>query len=160
MPTTFKDGSVTAVITKSGGVISGVIVPFSGTFEAGYPIDRNTGKPDKEWHLCDGTQGTPDLRGKFLLAGNGGNTGDTGGSDNVTHAHLTAMGFDDNGVFFGYGGNTNELAFGSKVFNNTHVMTAYKDSSSTNGSVRVAYTESQTLSTMPPYYVISYIMKL
>lgn len=37
------------------------------------------------WHLCDGTNGTPDLRGRFIVgAGNTYSVGDSGGVDEVT----------------------------------------------------------------------------
>lgn len=37
--------------------------------------------------LCDGTNGTPDLRGKFIAgAGDAYDVGDVGGSDTQTHA--------------------------------------------------------------------------
>jgi microcystin-dependent protein len=37
------------------------------------------------WHLCDGTNGTPDLRGMFVIgAGGSYAVGDTGGSNSVT----------------------------------------------------------------------------
>lgn len=37
---------------------------FSGTFDSnGYPIDTDTNAGDTGWHICDGTNGTPDLLG-------------------------------------------------------------------------------------------------
>lgn len=37
------------------------------------------------WHLCDGTMGTPDLRGSFIIgAGDEYDFGDIGGNDFVT----------------------------------------------------------------------------
>ena len=40
----------------------GMIIPFSGT------------KIPKSWALCDGTMGTQDLRGRFILGGTSGNS--------------------------------------------------------------------------------------
>jgi len=49
------------------------------------------------WQLCDGNNGTPDLRDRFIIGGGGGyNLGSTGGSSNVKlgndnlplHSHL------------------------------------------------------------------------
>lgn len=38
------------------------------------------------WHLCDGTNGTPDLRDKFIVgAGGAYDVTDTGGAVNHTH---------------------------------------------------------------------------
>lgn len=41
------------------------------------------------WQLCNGTGGTPDLRDKFILGGNGADTGTTGGATtiNLQHSH-------------------------------------------------------------------------
>lgn len=47
----------------------GCIIPFSGSFggsDGKRPIDSRTGKARQSWALCDGTNGTPDLRGKFI----------------------------------------------------------------------------------------------
>ena len=48
---------------------------------------------DKEWHLCDGTNGTPDLRNRFIYGGDGTNNGATGGeaSHKLTEAELPAF---------------------------------------------------------------------
>jgi len=45
------------------------------------------------WHLCDGTNGTPDLRGQFVIGGNGSDTGVTGGSRDaiIVEHHHTAV---------------------------------------------------------------------
>ena len=62
----------------------GVILPFSGTFggsDGKRPIDSRTGKARESWALCDGTNGTPDLRGKFLRGKADGETsGASGGT--------------------------------------------------------------------------------
>lgn len=41
------------------------------------------------WQICDGTNGTPNLADRFILAGDGTNTGTTGGaaSLNLQHSH-------------------------------------------------------------------------
>ncbi len=36
------------------------------------------------WHLCDGTSGTPDMRGRFPRGATGLVSGDTGGADSIT----------------------------------------------------------------------------
>ena len=50
-----------------GGISSGMIVAFSGS-EVPYG-----------WLLCDGTNGTPDLRNRFILGARTTNVGETGG---------------------------------------------------------------------------------
>lgn len=62
--------------TSQSGIPSGVIVMWHGAL-ATIP----TG-----WYLCDGTNGTPDLRSKFIVgAADGVEPGNTGGS--ATHSH-------------------------------------------------------------------------
>jgi len=57
---------------------TGDIIPFAGTAAP-------TG-----WAICDGTNGTPDLRGYFLVGASGSaNIGTTYG--NATHSHTTSM---------------------------------------------------------------------
>lgn len=63
------------VDSKAGGISSGVIVMWSGAANA-----IPTG-----WALCDGTNGTPDLRNRFIVgAGSSYSVGATGGSIEVT----------------------------------------------------------------------------
>lgn len=66
-----------------GTVPIGVIILWSGSV-ASIPSG---------WQLCDGTNGTPDLRGKFVVgAGNTyavGANGSGGGTVNLTHTHTT-----------------------------------------------------------------------
>lgn len=57
---------------------SGIIVAWSGSAD---------NVPDG-WHICDGTEGTPDLQGKFILGSSTDHTvGSTGGEE--THALTT-----------------------------------------------------------------------
>ncbi len=66
----YTDGNCKYKVKKIGadsGVLPGTILAFSGNFSNGYPIDKATGNADTTWHLCDGTNGTPDLRGRFIL---------------------------------------------------------------------------------------------
>lgn len=86
----FTDGTTKFVVTKSLGVLPGTVTAFSGEFNDGFPIDKNTGLANREWHLCDGTNGTPDLRNRFIYGGDGKNNGATGGeaSHTLTEAEL------------------------------------------------------------------------
>ena len=72
------------------GVPSGIIAVWSGS----------EGSIPSGWYLCNGSNGTPDLRNRFIVgAGSGSNysVGNTGGSDTVTlstsqipsHSHTT-----------------------------------------------------------------------
>lgn len=66
--------------------LEGMCIPFSGTFSGKHPIRRSTGLADTSWAICDGTNGTPDLTGKFVMGGTV--AGATGGSS--THAHTAS----------------------------------------------------------------------
>ena len=59
----------------------GAITAFSGNFDsAGHPI--SSGTADTSWRLCDGGDGTPDLRGRFVLGvSDGHSAGQTGGEE-------------------------------------------------------------------------------
>lgn len=116
----------------------GAIIMWSGTI-----LDI----PEK-WHLCDGTNGTPDLRNRFIVgAGDEYNVGATGGekehrltidelpSHNHTYSTWTTTG----GVSAGGG---------------RYAMdgTTTKNTGNTGGG--------QAHENRPPYYALAYIMKI
>ena len=122
----------------SSSVPAGTIVIWSGA---------STEIPE-EWALCDGTNGTPDLRGRFILGeSNNHPVGESGGSEEVTLTvkQLPAHRFEPiltNAV----GKENSTLACGNGV-----------QSSRFNG----AYLgNNQPHPNMPPYYTLCYIMKL
>ena len=90
--TIITDGSAKFVLRTigGGGVLSkGFIAMFDGTFQNGYPIDPDTGLADTHWHICDGTNGTPDLRDRFIVgSGSSYDVGDKGGE--AKHALTTS----------------------------------------------------------------------
>lgn len=100
------------------------------------------------WALCDGSNGTPDLRGRFVLGSNSLHAiGSTGGSEEVTltveqmpkHLHGYSV-YSKGGSGYGmYMSSTSGITYDSS--------TGYAGS-------------SQPHSNMPPYYVLAYIMKL
>ena len=130
------------------------------------------------WALCDGTNGTPDLRNRFILGatGNSGRTtsestvvrrvGDIGGSENVTltvnqlpaHTHaytdvfwsevqfggwdFSNITFEDNPQGYGNGGGTDRDNKGWAKSKNT----------SPTGT-------GAPVSILPPFYVLTYIIK-
>jgi microcystin-dependent protein len=123
------------------------------------------------WALCDGANGTPNLRDRFVVgAGSTYSVGATGGSANATlvshthtatvadpgHIHNLKGGFASVTDFVGgsggdYGvGVGNDLGTGYQVVNNTTGITV---TNSTEGS-------SSTNANLPPYYALCYIMKL
>lgn len=94
---TFADGQIplaalAAEITDyilSAGIPSGCIVKWSGAI-----VDIPDG-----WFLCDGLNGTPDLRNSFVVgAGDGYAVGDTGGTVDHEHTGPTDSGGDHSHV--------------------------------------------------------------
>lgn len=136
----------------------GAIVVWSGTAD-----DIPAG-----WALCDGTNGTPDLRGKFILcAGGTYNPGAVGGSEEVTltveqmptHSHAETI--SQTGTAAGAATTSRMMGAGAAAQN-----TSYFGFYSNLGNVRGP--EATTLNTggskahpnMPPYYALCYIIKV
>lgn len=133
-----------AMAGAGGGVPAGTIVDWSGAAD---------NIPDG-WALCDGTNGTPDLRGKFTLgAGPSYEVGATGGEEThkltkeemPAHSH-TANGFDSS---FESSGTKRAKFFGTLTSGGTVVSQTVGSSGG-----------SQPHNNMPPYYVLAKIMKL
>lgn len=163
--TEITDGNAIFAVEYRKATFHGMIMPFSGSFSSdGYPIDSATETVRKDWHICDGTNGTPDLRDRFIR---GASTtypvGSTGGAEYTEHQHQLPFGFDDKKNFFTITGSDYNPTFGSSlnitnfynsgnnVYNNTNVQ---------NGTARIAFSSSTKLPTIPPFYALSYIMKL
>jgi hypothetical protein len=131
----------------------------------------STGSVPAGWLLCDGTNGTPDLRDRFIIgAGNTYAVNATGGTADAvvvshthaatvtdpTHNHATSL-FSGTGGGGTTGTNTkwsaeNNNAGGPNSVNTTSVATGI---SVTNASAGV----SGTGANIPPYYALAYIQK-
>lgn len=107
------------------------------------------------WNLCDGTNGTIDLRDKFILAaGTAHNIGETGGEETHTltvkemaqHAHTYPV----------------RYASGATINTTTNKTNfAVNGTGGTNGSNNVASSGSnEPHNNMPPYYTLCAIQKL
>ncbi|MCH4095988.1 MAG: hypothetical protein LKE88_05025 [Acidaminococcus provencensis] len=163
--TEFTDGTAKFKVTKSCGILPGTVTAFSGTFEDGYPVDKNTGLVNREWHLCDGTNGTPDLRNRFIYGGDGTNNGATGGEANhkLTEAELPVVdGAWNTAVVLNHGlvGVVGH-AYGAFGFDNnkTYFVAEERNDGSSYG-YGYKFGGNQPHNNMPPYYVLAYIMKL
>lgn len=145
--------ATTAYVANSS-IPSGGIIIWSGSV-ASIPSG---------WYLCNGSNGTPNLRDRFLVgAGSTYDVGNTGGSADsivVSHTHsasdsghqhtesigsVNAFGTGSSGTRGSYGGS------GS----GTRDLT---DSASANISVSTTGS-SGTNANLPPYYALCYIMK-
>lgn len=145
-------------------VPSGLIAIWSGS----------TGSIPSGWVLCDGTNGTPDLRNSFVLgAGNSYTVGQTGGSTDavvVSHTHtatststvtdpghLHAIGA-DNFTSAAHGGGTPLFTPSGPTYtsNSSTATTGISVATSTTNSTAGV---SGTGANMPPYYALAFIMK-
>ena len=134
----------------SNTVPSGLIAIWSGS----------TGSIPSGWLLCNGANGTPDLRNSFVLgAGNTYAVGATGGStDAIVVSHTHAATVTDPGHVHGIFSTTIAGQPGNQVGVRSGSQTT--DTAFTGISVANATTGvSGSGANMPPYYALAYIMK-
>lgn len=163
--TTITDGNAIFAVEYQKATFHGMIMSFSGSFSSeGYPIDSATGVVRKDWHICDGTNGTPDLRERFIR---GASTtypeGSTGGAEYTEHQHQLPLGFDDAKNFFTITDVAYNPVFGSTVSETTNYNSGsnvYNNINIDRSKSRIAFSSSTKLPTIPPFYALSYIMKL
>jgi microcystin-dependent protein len=147
-------------------VPAGVILLWSGSI-ASIPSG---------WNLCDGTNGTPDLRNRFVVgAGSTYAVGATGGADSVTLTEAQMPAHTHTGSTDSAGGHNHTAAILDAWQNNTVDNngggTMYVGQGSTNTyttSTAGAHTHTVTVGSTggggshenrPPYYALAYIMK-
>lgn len=120
------------------------------------------------WHLCDGTNGTPDLRDRFIVgSGNSYSTGNKGGSNSVSltisqmplHNHKTKINSEEHaywkttGVHDILGTSDGELAIPKRSI--SYISNSY------NFEIETSSTGTGTAhENRPPYYALAYIMKI
>ena len=111
------------------------------------------------WYLCNGSNGTPNLSGRFVVGYSASDSdydvGDTGGAKTDT---VTISGSDTVNISASGSGS---VAFGP---NGTGTASRAGSSSATvsitvSGSDTVNISGSDTVNTRPPYYALCYIMK-
>jgi len=141
---------------------SGVIVMWSGTI-ATIPSG---------WYLCNGSNSTPDLRNKFIIAANAddggaaktavtGSATQSGGTKDaivVSHTHTATV--TDPGHLHTFVYEPGAAASGSGR-NGVGGTTPFSTNSNTTGITVSNSTEgsSGTNANLPPYYALAYIMK-
>jgi len=145
----------------AGGFPTGGIILWSGSV-ASIPSG---------WALCNGSNGTPDLRNRFIVgAGSTYAVDATGGSADaivVSHTHTATSTVTDPGHFHSFtrhtsNGTSSNSALGngdgngSSVTQNTDTKTTGITVATTNASTG----SSGTNANLPPYYALAYIIKL
>jgi len=115
------------------------------------------------WQLCDGTNGTPDLRGRFILgAGQGlGLTGRTIGQIGGEENHLLNVNELPNHNHSGVVGRQNTCSNGNYSSVSCLYGPPQKQPYFASDWTNTANTGgNQPHNNMPPYYVLAFIMKL
>lgn len=142
-------------------VPSGCILLWSGS----------TGSIPAGWYLCNGSNGTPDLRDRFIVgAGNSYAVNATGGTADaivVSHTHTATSVVTDPGHlhvmdrYLGNVGGSNTAYVGD---NSGAGPASSQNTQSASTGITVATTNastgvSGTNANLPPYYALAYIMK-
>jgi hypothetical protein len=174
--TTLSSLSVTGVTTLSSLSVTGVTTATkfvgNGTIPVGGIImwSGSVASIPSGWALCNGSNGTPNLQDRFVVAaGSGYNVGATGGSANATlvsHSHTATSTPDDPGHDHTVDGtydvsSNNGLRLGGS---NTVLVSATKTTSNKTTGITVATTistegSSATNANLPPYYALAFIMR-
>jgi len=136
-PTTVTGALASVVGTQKFYMVpKGAIIMWSGTL-ANIPSG---------WQLCDGTNGTPDLRQRFIIGVlSGQNPGGTGGS--WTHIHGVDIPAFNSGTYAGDRGYIAGTDNDGITYGHYH-------------SVNPPYTDTTSANHTPPYYALAFIMKL
>lgn len=170
----FLDGVTSPIQAQFNGL---VLVPVGGIIMWG------GGVIPANWHVCDGTGGTPDLRNKFVMAaGATYPAGDTGGfadsvvvshTHNITdHTHtITDPGHSHSTTLIpranGGGGGGSGVGLVGDITPNSGSVTFSSDSATTGITISTATgvtADSTGVSgvgkNIPPYYSLTYIMRI
>lgn len=130
----------------------GAIVMWSGT------------TPPTGWALCDGTKGTPDLRGRFIVGydpsdGDYNKIGDDGGKGKKT----VTLKAEESGLPSHHHNFSSTLYKGSIIGNSLNFQTGKggEDGELSNLTIKdcQARNAAKPHENRPPYYVLAYIMK-
>ena len=142
--------------TWGNAFVRGMIMMWSGD-QASVP----TG-----WAVCPGSNGTPDLRDKFVIGAGNKSPDATGGSANavnVSHTHTASAVAAGNHVHM-QSGQTIGPSSGGFAFNNgggaNNTLNTAPSGAHTHTVNVVANGVSGTDKNLPPYYALFYIMKL
>lgn len=138
-------------IGGSSGIPSGCICIWSGS------------TPPEGWALCDGQNGTPDLRGRFVLGYSSAHAiGSKGGKEKHTlsvnelaaHSHNFSIHYATSAA-----SSNRKYSVGGTSAANEYTESRTSGSILTNLGGTIA-NQNQPFNIMPPYYTLAYIMKL
>jgi hypothetical protein len=117
------------------------------------------------WYLCDGTNGTPDLRDRFVVgAGSTYSVAATGGAKDavlVSHTHTATVTDPGHNHNFNYAATAYSIQAGGSSIDANRGPAAGATTTVSTG-ITVANTTvgvSATNANLPPYYALAYVMK-
>jgi microcystin-dependent protein len=145
-----------AFTAGSGGIPQGAIVMWSGAID----------QIPEGWALCDGNNGTPNLRDRFIIgAGNAYAIKATGGNAtiNLQHSHSTS---NHNHDFSGTTGSSSTSKSRHEGDDDSFTLPgvehghSYSGTTSASGAGYTGNGGSTAQDIIPPYYALAFIMKL
>jgi microcystin-dependent protein len=142
------------VVVKNSSIPKGAIIMWSGSI-ATIPSG---------WALCNGANGTPDLRDRFVVgAGSSYGVGATGGSKDavvVSHTHTGVASSDGAHSHTANQITDGPLFMGTYISNKTHANRETSRSGAHTHSLTInSAGQSGTNANLPPYYALAFIMK-
>jgi len=156
----YSDGSTTLKATVGQiGVPVGTIVMWN---------NRNGASIPTNWALCDGTNGTPDLRDRFVVGYSSTKAiNSIGGSADaivVSHNHSATSTVSDPGHSHTYMYRQNTSSSGLGMAPTSYAPSTATTSSNTTGITVSTTINSQgssgTNANLPPYYALAFIQKI
>lgn len=167
-----EDGTLDVTVSAA---IPGTIVAFAGTFGGEgnrHPIPLGGSEPDTGWLLCDGGSdgkgGTvPDLRGRMIMGvSDAYKAGSTGGSANHSHSLSGTVGETTLTKEQMPSHTHSYTRYSSKGGEGRSYEQWYADSTQNTGATGGSQPHTHDLtgasgdaSSLPPYYVLSFIMR-
>lgn len=147
------DSAIQTAMLGFSGIPTGVITLWSG---------ESASIPDG-WALCNGENGTPDLRNRFVVgAGNSYAVGATGGeathvltvNEMPSHTHTATTKFSNNSTIYNSNFDYKSRMDKGITFSSNSLGKLTLDTTNTNTG------GGQAHENRPPYYALCYIMKL
>ncbi len=163
--TTVINGNATipsARLTGALPALDGSNLTGITSFVSGMIIMYNSATAPSGWYLCDGNNGTPDLRDRFIVgAGNSYSQGATGGSNTATDT-VSISGSDTVNISISGTTSTQDAnrTFGfPQSGSNTTPSHSHTFSGSGSDTVSISGSDTVSIDTRSPYYALTFIMK-
>ena len=122
-------------------------------------IMYNSATAPSGWYLCDGNNGTPDLRDRFIVgAGNSYSLNATGGSNTATDT-VSISGSDTVSISGTTSATTGTKTFGFASDANFVPINTHTHTFSGSDTVNISGSDTVSVDTRSPYYALCYIMK-